>query len=151
MYYVRKPWLTSPPVDLYLIFEKLSLRNQVERTAFLVYFELDFYYLCSLQKSSLKQTKKSNLIFEKSSVSNRVSVTIKVSLWTKLSSNFIIDIKSETFWMKHFNFLFYSFHFFSMICHFFGVFTPPKNVWCGSFLAVNHHNYKNWVPSILNT
>ena len=37
----------QPPIDLHLIFEKLSLRNQVERTAFLVYFELDFYCLCS--------------------------------------------------------------------------------------------------------
>ena len=24
----------------------------------------------------------------------------------------------------------------------------PKNVWCGSFLAVNHQNHKNWVKSI---
>ena len=30
-----------------------------------------------------------------------------------------------------------------------GYYTPPKNVWCGSFLAVNHHNHENWVPSIL--
>ena len=26
---------------------------------------------------------------------------------------------------------------------------PPKNIWCGSFLVVNHHNLRNWVPSIL--
>ena len=43
-----------PPVDLYLIFEKSSLKNQVLQTRFLVYFELDFYCLCSLQKSILK-------------------------------------------------------------------------------------------------
>ena len=35
-------------------FEKLSLKNQVRRTGFLVYFELEFYYLCSLQKSISK-------------------------------------------------------------------------------------------------
>ena len=29
------------PVDLYLIFEKSSLKNQVRRTGFLDYFELD--------------------------------------------------------------------------------------------------------------
>ena len=45
------------PVDLYLIFEKSSWKNQVWRTGFLVYFELDFYCLCGLQKSI------SNLIF----------------------------------------------------------------------------------------
>ena len=43
-----------PPVDLYLIFEKSSLKNQVLQTGFLVYFELDFYCLCSLKKSSSK-------------------------------------------------------------------------------------------------
>ena len=43
-----------PPVDLYLIFEKSTWRNQVRQTGFLVYFELDFYCLCSLQKSILK-------------------------------------------------------------------------------------------------
>ena len=31
-----------PPVDLHLIFEKSSLQNQVGRTWFFVYFELDF-------------------------------------------------------------------------------------------------------------
>ena len=39
-----------PPVDLYLISEKSIWKNQVRRTGFLVYFELDFYCLCSLQK-----------------------------------------------------------------------------------------------------
>ena len=41
-------------IHLYLIFEKSSWKNQVRRTGFLIefiYFELDFYYLCSLQKS----------------------------------------------------------------------------------------------------
>ena len=33
---------------------KSSLKNQVRQTGFLVYFELDFYCLCSLQKSILK-------------------------------------------------------------------------------------------------
>ena len=37
-----------PPVDLYLIFEKSSLKNQVLQTRFLVYFELDFYCLCTV-------------------------------------------------------------------------------------------------------
>ena len=35
-------------------FKKSSLRNQVKRTGFLVYFEISFCCLCSLQKSSLK-------------------------------------------------------------------------------------------------
>ena len=29
------------------------------------------------------------------------------------------------------------------------MYTAGINVWCGSFLAVNHHNHKNWVPFIL--
>ena len=33
---------------------KSSLKNPVRQTGFLVYFELDFYCLCSLQKSILK-------------------------------------------------------------------------------------------------
>ena len=28
-------------------------------------------------------------------------------------------------------------------------YTAGINVWSGSFLTVNHHNHKNWVPSIL--
>ena len=43
-----------PPVDLYLISGKSIWKNQVRRTGFLVYFELDFYCLCSLQKSISK-------------------------------------------------------------------------------------------------
>ena len=43
-----------PPVDLYLISEKSIWKNQVRQTGFLVYFELDFYCLCSLQKSVSK-------------------------------------------------------------------------------------------------
>ena len=46
-----------PPIHLHLIFEISSLKNQVGRTGFFVYFNLDFYSLCSLQKSSLKYTK----------------------------------------------------------------------------------------------
>ena len=43
------------PVDLYLISEKNSIwKNQVWRTGFLVYFDLNFYCLCSLQKSISK-------------------------------------------------------------------------------------------------
>ena len=42
------------PIHLYLIFEKSSWKNQVRRTGFLVYFKLDFYSLCSLQKSISK-------------------------------------------------------------------------------------------------
>ena len=69
-----------PPVDLYLIFEKSSWKNQVRQTGFLVYFELDFYCLCSLQKSIINfeidfcrlkiqfvELDFSNLIFQKSS------------------------------------------------------------------------------------
>jgi len=41
----------SPPVDLYLISEKSIWKHQVKQIEFLVYFELDFYCLCSLQKS----------------------------------------------------------------------------------------------------
>ena len=47
-------WQTIPPVDLYLISEKSIWKNQVRRNGFLVDFELDFYCLCSLQKSILK-------------------------------------------------------------------------------------------------
>ena len=47
----------TPSIYLHLIFEISSLKNQVRRTGFFVYFELDFYCLCSLQKSSLKKTK----------------------------------------------------------------------------------------------
>ena len=43
-----------PPVDLYLISEKSIWKNKVRRTGFLVYFKLDFYCLCSLQKSISK-------------------------------------------------------------------------------------------------
>ena len=42
------------PIDLYLISEKSIRKNQVRLTEFLVYFELDFYCLCSLQKSISK-------------------------------------------------------------------------------------------------
>ena len=41
-------------VDLYLIYEKSIRKNQVQWTGFLVYLELDFYCLCSLQKSISK-------------------------------------------------------------------------------------------------
>ena len=60
-----------PPVDLYLIFEKSIWKNQVRRIGFFVYFELDFYSLCSLQKSIWK------LIFagQKSSLSNLIFPT----------------------------------------------------------------------------
>ena len=43
-----------PLADMYLISEKPIWKNQVRRTGFLVYFELDFYCLCSLQKSISK-------------------------------------------------------------------------------------------------
>ena len=36
------PQSILPPVDLYLIFEKSSWKNQVRQIGFLVYFELDF-------------------------------------------------------------------------------------------------------------
>ena len=41
----------SPPIHLYLLCEISSLKNPVRRTGVFVYFELDFYCLCSLQKS----------------------------------------------------------------------------------------------------
>ena len=47
-------YIACPPVDLYLISEKSILKNQIQRTGFLVYFELDFYCLRSLQKSISK-------------------------------------------------------------------------------------------------
>ena len=49
-------WLiwTSPLVDLYLISEKSIWKNPVLQTGFLVYFELNFYCLCSLQESISK-------------------------------------------------------------------------------------------------
>ena len=43
-----------PSVDLYLISEKSIWKNPLWRTGFLVYSELDFYCLCSLQKSISK-------------------------------------------------------------------------------------------------
>ena len=45
------------PVHLHLIFKISSLKNQVQQAGFFVYFELDFYCLCSLQISSSKETK----------------------------------------------------------------------------------------------
>ena len=42
------------PVDLYLISEKSIWKNQVQWTGILVYFKLNFYCLCSLQKSISK-------------------------------------------------------------------------------------------------
>ena len=44
----QKSW---PPVDLYLISEKSIWKNHFRGTGVLVYFELDFYSLFSLQKS----------------------------------------------------------------------------------------------------
>ena len=40
----------KPPVDLYLISEKSIWKNQVRQTGFLVYFKLNFYCLCDLQR-----------------------------------------------------------------------------------------------------
>ena len=48
----------NPPIHLRLIFEISNLKNLVRQTRFFVYFQLDFYCLCSLQKSSSKQKKK---------------------------------------------------------------------------------------------
>ena len=42
------------PVTIPLSFCSWFLKNQVRRTGFLVYFKLDFYCLCSLQKSISK-------------------------------------------------------------------------------------------------
>ena len=53
MYYVST-FKGTAPIHLHLIFEISSLKNQVRRTGFFVYYELDFYCLCSLQKSSSK-------------------------------------------------------------------------------------------------
>ena len=54
----------KPPVDLYLISEKSIWKNKVRRTGFLVYFELDFYCLCSLQKSILQATQAVKIKFK---------------------------------------------------------------------------------------
>ena len=53
-FHIIHHWQTIPPVDLYLISEKSIWKNQVWRNGFLVYFEHDFYCLCSLQKSISK-------------------------------------------------------------------------------------------------
>ena len=62
--------LITTPIDLRMIFEKLSLENRVWWTGFLVYFELEFYCLFNLQKSSFNRLKIklnfSNSIFQKS-------------------------------------------------------------------------------------
>ena len=50
----NNPITKSRPIHLYLIFEKWSWKKQVPRSGFLVYFELAFYCLCSLQKSISK-------------------------------------------------------------------------------------------------
>ena len=44
-------WIPFSYIDLYLISEKSIWKNQVGEAGFLVYFKLDFYCLCSLQKS----------------------------------------------------------------------------------------------------
>ena len=51
---INESLCTIPPIHLHLIFEISSLKNPVHRTGFFVYFELDFYCLCSLQKSGWK-------------------------------------------------------------------------------------------------
>ena len=50
----NNPITKSGPIHLYLIFEKSNWKNQVRQTGFFVYFELDFYCLCRLQKSISK-------------------------------------------------------------------------------------------------
>ena len=69
--YKIKDWAVTTPVDLYLIYEKSIWKNQVGRTGFLVYSQLDFYCLRSMQKSILK------LIFagQKSSLLNLIFTT----------------------------------------------------------------------------
>ena len=42
------------PIYLHLILEISSLKNLVLRTGFFVHFKVDFYCMCSLQKSGLK-------------------------------------------------------------------------------------------------
>ena len=44
----------SRTITINLIIEKSSWKNQVWRTGFLVYFKLDFYCRCNLQKSISK-------------------------------------------------------------------------------------------------
>ena len=66
-----------PPVDLHLIFEKSSLQNQVGRTWFFVYFELDFCRLHRQKKIKFKICKKSswsNLIFRTWFFKNQVEI-----------------------------------------------------------------------------
>ena len=86
-------------VDLYLISEKSIWKNQVRRTGFLVYFELDFYCLCSLQKSISKlifggqNSSLSNLIFTTWYFKNQVQINRGFGLCRhrkleKLLSNF---------------------------------------------------------------
>ena len=47
----KSNFLDFPPTDVHLIFEKTSLKNQVERAGIFANFKLDFL-ACSLQKSS---------------------------------------------------------------------------------------------------
>ena len=62
-----------------LDFWKIYFKRQVWLTGFLVYFELDFYCLCSLQKSisklifAGKKSSSSNLIFQKYSTDGSLS------------------------------------------------------------------------------
>ena len=54
LYYHKNGALNPLLICMYSISEKSIRKNQAQRTGFLVYLELDFYCLCSLQKSILK-------------------------------------------------------------------------------------------------
>ena len=82
-------------IHLYLIFEKSHWKNQVRRTGFLVCFTLDFYYLCSLQKSILKliicrlkiqfvELEFSDLIFQNSSTDQQGAQLLRFVIALKI-------------------------------------------------------------------
>ena len=68
------------PIHAYLIFEKSSWKNQVRQTGFLVYFKLDVYSFCSLQKLiselifAVLKSSSINLIFQTWFLKNQVQM-----------------------------------------------------------------------------
>ena len=122
-------------IDLYLISEKSTWKNQVQRTGFLVYFELDFYCLCSLLKSISKSPVRLTWFFQldfskikyRSTGGQLYLETIEIILVRKknmqdiniLSPNCVESTKNRT---KHL-----AFNFFSVKLPFVTIFSFQKN------------------------
>ena len=114
-----------------MISEKSIWKNQVRRTGFLIHFELDFYCLCSLQKSILKFifVSCSNLIFPTWFFENLVQINRG---WESpkllvLGRHVIGQISFKAFWVFSAN-----------------LSAPILLLWvpCPCFLLINHYFYK---------